>query len=467
MQNKAVIKKLKLICKTISKEEDLLLIEKYSFDWRNKYRNYALCISFPKTKSELAKLLKFCNKHSLTVIPQGGNTGLVGGSAPIDNNKSIIINLEKMNNIINIDIKNNFIECEAGAILATVINECKKLNYFFPINISSSGSCQIGGLVATNAGGINVIKYGSIRNNILDLEVALANGKILNMGSKVVKDNTGYSLKDIFCGSEGTLGIISKVSIKIYPKSGNNLDFFLSFENLKSLFNAYHLIQSNFSGKIEACELISDYSFVLCLRYKFIMRSFFKNKSKYYMLIKFNINEDKNYFIENFYSILSKLNDDITEILVSQSSRQSEEFWNFRHNLTEAQKKDGKLVAFDISIPIDKLEIFLQEAKKNINKLLPHINYHIFGHLGDSNIHFNLIEPHNYTDDFHKNEKDFNNVVYELLMKYGGSISAEHGIGQLKKKDLKITKSKIEISTMKSIKKTLDPKSILNPGKIF
>ena len=456
--------KINSICKFITYKENKELIKIYSADWRKRFSNICLGVAFPKSTSEVSKIVKFASENNLKLIPQGGNTGLVGGTSPTKNKAEIIINLEKMDKVINIDEDNKSIELQSGVIVEKVVSELEKKNFTFPLNMSSIGSSQVGGTIATNAGGMNVIKYGSIRNNILSLEVVLANGEVLNLGSNLIKDNTGYNLKDLFCGSEGTLGIITKARIKIYPKPIDHSSIFISINSIKSLLIVFGYLNRNFLDKIERIEFISDLSFELCLKHNLLDRRFFEKKSNYYLLVKFIYFENSEINLENVYT---NLKGNFEEFLISQNEKQSLDFWKFRESLTEAQKIDGKLIGFDLSIPINHLENFLLQSQYKINELLPETKFHIFGHLGDSNIHFNLIEPENIKKDFYSYEKKIKHIVNNLIIKFGGSVSAEHGIGILKKDDFKRTKSTKEIKLMKNIKKLFDPKNILNPNKIF
>ena len=456
--------KINSICKFITYKENEELIKIYSADWRKRFSNICLGVAFPKSTNEVSKIVKFASENNLKLIPQGGNTGLVGGTSPTKNKAEIIINLEKMDKVINIDEDNKSIELQSGVIVEKVVSELEKKNFTFPLNMSSIGSSQVGGTIATNAGGMNVIKYGSIRNNILSLEVVLANGEVLNLGSNLIKDNTGYNLKDLFCGSEGTLGIITKARIKIYPKPIDHSSIFISINSIKSLLIVFRYLNRNFLDKIERIEFISDLSFELCLKHNLLDRRFFEKKSNYYLLVKFIYFENSEINLENIYT---NLKGNFEEFLISQNEKQSLDFWKFRESLTEAQKIDGKLIGFDLSIPINHLENFLLQSQYKINELLPETKFHIFGHLGDSNIHFNLIEPENMKKDFYSYEKKIKNIINNLIIKFGGSVSAEHGIGILKKDDFKKTKSTKEIKLMKNIKKLFDPKNILNPNKIF
>lgn len=467
MKQSFIKKKLNSISKFTSYEDDYELVKSYSIDWRKRFSNIAFGIIFPKSSKEISQIVKLSNKYNLKLVPQGGNTGLVGGTSPSKNKIEIIINLSKMNKILEIDKNTQTIELQSGVIAENAIKELEKLNYIFPIEMSSIGSSQIGGIIATNAGGMNVVKYGLVRNNILELEVVMASGEIMNVGSNLIKDNTGYNLKDIFCGSEGTLAIITKARIKIFPKPVDDLTMFISLRSIKDVIKSLEYINKNYFYKIERIELISDYSFELCLKHNLIKKRFFQKKTEYYLLIKFIYFNSSEKNLENFENLFLNLENNIEDILIAQNEKQSTDFWKFREQLTEAQKIEGKLIGFDLSIPINKLEQFLYKSKKMIRKILPGINFHIFGHMGDSNIHFNLIEPIKFKKDFYSYEGKIKKIINELILEFKGSISAEHGIGMLKRSEFKETKNLKEIKLMKKIKKLLDPKNIFNPNKIF
>ena len=467
MKKKLLTQKLKSICKFVTYEEDLELNKKHSSDWRGRFSNISLGVIFPNSAMEVSKIVKLANQYNLKLIPQGGNTGLVGGTAPSKNKKQIILNLEKMNKILEIDEQNQSIYLEAGAIIENANSKLENKEFIFPLNMSSIGSSQVGGAIATNAGGMNVVRYGSMRNNILSLEVILANGEILSLGSNLIKDNTGYNLKDIFCGSEGTLGIITKARIKIHPKPIDHSTCFISINSFENVINIFNYMRKNLADNIERIEFISDLSFELCLKHKLLNKRFFQKKTEYYLLIKFiyfNVSKTNSENIEKFFSTQEN---NCEEFLLAQNEKESIDFWGFRESLTEAQKIDGKLIGFDISVPINNIQIFLSESKKKIEEIVPKIKFHIFGHLGDSNIHFNLIEPDNFKKDFYKFEKRIKKIINKLIIKYEGSVSAEHGIGMLKKDDFKSTKNIKEIKLMKKIKNLFDEKNILNKDKIF
>ena len=443
-------------------------LTKYNKDWRGFYNNMSLCVVFPMNTKILKEITKFCFENNIKIVPQGGNTSLTGASVPTYQNQEIIINFSKMNKILEIDKSNLTVSVEAGLILDNLKEALDREDLYFPINLSSSGSCMIGGNIATNAGGINALKYGTMKDNIIGVEMITGKGTLLSSLSKMKKNNTGYDLKSIVSGSEGTLGMISKALLKIYPKPTDSFTFFVAYENLNLCIESFKQIRNIYYDKLESAELIPNYSFEVCLKNNFINKHFFKTKNPWYVMYRLNLYENKLNFqniFENNYPVLDKF---IKEILIPTSIEQENKIWKFRDDLVEAYKMEGKVVTNDISIPLDKIDIFFKTATNHLNKKPMEINLHPFGHLGDNNIHFNMVLP-NIEDlnSYIKIRDEIYLYINDLVQSYGGSFSAEHGIGQIKKDSLLKYKTASEIEIMKNIKKIFDPKNILNDGKIF
>ena len=443
-------------------------LTKYSKDWRGFYNNKSLCVVFPINTKTLKEIVIFCFENDIKIVPQGGNTSLTGASVPTYKSQEIIINFSKMDKILEIDKSNLTVLVEAGLILDNLKENLDKEGLYFPINLSSSGSCMIGGNIATNAGGINALKYGTMKDNIIGLEMITGKGTLLSSLSKMKKNNTGYDLKSIVSGSEGTLGMISKALLKIYPKPTDSFTFFVAYENLNLCIESFKQIRNIYYDKLESAELIPNYSFEVCLKNNFINKHFFKTKNPWYVMYRLNLYENKLNFqniFENNYPVLDKF---IKEILIPTSIEQENKIWKFRDDLVEAYKMEGKVVTNDISIPLDKIDIFFKTAASHLNKIPMEIKLHPFGHLGDNNIHFNMVLP-NIEDlnSYIKIRDEIYLYINDLVQSYGGSFSAEHGIGQIKKDSLLKYKTPSEIEIMKNIKKIFDPKNILNEGKIF
>ena len=443
-------------------------LTKYSKDWRGFYNNKSLCVVFPINTKTLKEIVIFCFENDIKIVPQGGNTSLTGASVPTYKSQEIIINFSKMDKILEIDKSNLTVLVEAGLILDNLKENLDKEGLYFPINLSSSGSCMIGGNIATNAGGINALKYGTMKDNLIGIEMITGNGTLLSNLSKMKKNNTGYDLKSIVSSSEGTLGMISKALLKIYPKPTDSFTFFVAYENLNLCIESFKQIRNIYYDKLESAELIPNYSFEVCLKNNFINKHFFKTKNPWYVMYRLNLYENKLNFqniFENNYPVLDKF---IKEILIPTSIEQENKIWKFRDDLVEAYKMEGKVVTNDISIPLDKIDIFFKTAASHLNKIPIEIKLHPFGHLGDNNIHFNMVLP-NIEDlnSYIKIRDEIYLYINDLVQSYGGSFSAEHGIGQIKKDSLLKYRTSSEIEIMKNIKKIFDPKNILNDGKIF
>ena len=466
--NKNLFEQLKLIVtkkNIITNKKDL---EKYNKDWRGFYNNKSLCVIFPENVNILKQIVEFCFEKKIKIVPQAGNTSLTGASVPTYNNKEIIINFSKMNKILEVDKSNLTILVESGLILDELKEFLEKENLYFPIDLSSSGSCMIGGNIATNAGGINALKYGSMKDNVIGLEIVSGDGSILTSLSKMKKNNSGYDLKSIICNSEGTLGLISKALLKVYPKPFDSFTFFASYKDLKVCIDSFKQIRDLFYDKLESAELIPNLSFDICIKNNFLKKHFFKKELPWYVIFRFNLYESKKQFQNKFEDQFELISENISDILIPSSIDQEKKIWKFRDDLVEAYKINSKIITNDISIPLNKMEKFFDVAEYNIKKITPNIQFHPFGHIGDGNIHFNMIVPQSISRGSYIQIRDRIYIyINNLVEDFGGSFSAEHGIGQIKKTSLLKFKSKNEIRLMKNLKKVFDPKSILNHGKIF
>jgi len=327
---------------------------------------------------------------------------------------------------------------------------------------------MIGGNIATNAGGINALKYGSMRDNVIGLEIVSGDGSILTSLSKMKKNNTGYDLKSTICNSEGTLGLISKALLKVYPKPLDNFTFFVAYKDLKVCVESFKQIRNLFYDKLESAELIPNLSFEFCVKNNFLKKHFFEKNHPWYIIFRLNLFENIINFQKDFENRFELISNNISDILIPNSIDQEKKIWKFRDDLVEAYKMEGKIVTNDISVPLNKMEEFFSVAQNNILKMMPNIQFHPFGHIGDGNIHFNMIIPQINSSESHIKLRDrIYSYINDLVEDFEGSFSAEHGIGQIKKNSLLKYKSEYEINLMKNLKKVFDPKNILNPGKIF
>ena len=442
-------------------------MQKYLKEWRGVYTGVAGAIVKPKSTIEVSNILKFAYKKNISCIPQGGNTGLVGGQIPF-NKDHIVISLERLNKIREINPTDQSVTVEAGLILSDLQKKCEENNLIFPLSLASEGSCSLGGNIASNAGGVAVLYYGNTRELVMGLEVVLSDGSIINNLKTLIKDNTGYSIKDLFVGSEGTLGVITAATLKVFPKPKNIYTALLSVNSPKQSIEILNYIRNNLSIPLTAFELMNNFSIELVNKHM-DKASIPIEKFKWLILVEFSsieVSKNEKDKIENLLNEILHQNL-AKDIFISQSSKQAKDMWYIRESISEAQKKEGGSIKNDISIPIKDISKFINNAEKISKKVIPGSRSVIFGHIGDGNIHFNISQPvKSDKDKFIKKDKKLRKKINDLTIELNGSISAEHGIGLTKKADLKKYMKK-DVELFKLIKKSFDPKNIMNPGKII
>ena len=442
-------------------------MQKYLKEWRGVYTGVAGAIVKPKSTKEVSNILKFAYRENISCIPQGGNTGLVGGQIPF-NKDHIVISLERLNKIREINPTDQSVTVEAGLILSDLQKKCDENNLIFPLSLASEGSCSLGGNIASNAGGVAVLYYGNTRELVMGLEVVLSDGSIINNLKTLIKDNTGYSIKDLFVGSEGTLGVITAATLKVFPKPKNTYTALLSVNSPKQSIEILNYIRNNLSIPLTAFELMNNFSIELVNKHM-DKAPIPIEKFKWLILVEFSsieVSKNEKDKIENLLNEI--LHQDLAkDIFISQSSKQAKDMWYIRESISEAQKKEGGSIKNDISIPIKDISKFINNAEKISKEVIPGSRSVIFGHIGDGNIHFNISQPiKSDKDKFIKKDKKLRKKINDLTIELNGSISAEHGIGLTKKADLKKYMKK-DVELFKLIKKSFDPKNIMNPGKII
>ena len=442
-------------------------MQKYLKEWRGVYTGVAGAIVKPKSTKEVSNILKFAYRKNISCIPQGGNTGLVGGQIPF-NRDHIVISLERLNKIREINPTDQSVTVEAGLILSDLQKKCDENNLIFPLSLASEGSCSLGGNIASNAGGVAVLYYGNTRELVMGLEVVLSDGSIINNLKTLIKDNTGYSIKDLFVGSEGTLGVITAATLKVFPKPKNIYTALLSVNSPKQSIEILNHIRNNLSIPLTAFELMNNFSIELVNKHM-DKTSIPIEKFKWLILVEFSsieVSKNEKDKIENLLNEILHQNL-AKDIFFSQSLKQAKDMWYIRESISEAQKKEGGSIKNDISIPIKDISKFINNAEKISKEVIPGSRSVIFGHIGDGNIHFNISQPiKSNKDKFLKKDKKLRKKINDLTIELNGSISAEHGIGLTKKADLKKYMKK-DVELFKLIKKSLDPKNIMNPGKII
>ena len=449
--------------------DDVLKMDSYLSDWRNQFKGLSPLILKPSNTQMISEIIVICNNHHIGIVPQGGNTSLVGGSTPSDSGLEIILSLEKMNKILDIDPINFTMTLEAGCILSEVQDAAQKCDRIFPLSLAAEGSCQIGGNLSTNAGGTAVLHYGNAKELVLGLEVVLANGTIMSSLKQLRKDNTGYDLKQLFLGSEGTLGIITKAVLKLFPVPVNRVTSIVAMNSLESTINLLARLRETTGDSISAFEYI-DRACIEILSEVESMKDIFNQKYDHYALVELSSsrnNEDLKLLLED--SISDSIEDDIVaDAIIANSETQAAQFWSLRETLPGLLKNIGESIAFDISVPISLLPKLIKEAKKTCNVICENSKVFIFGHVGDGNIHYYFFKSSATSNNkFLAMKDEIKSSIYQIISDLDGSFSAEHGIGLAKKQELKKFSSKAEIQLMIAIKKTLDPHNIMNPGKIL
>lgn len=438
--------------------------EKSRFDhiWKTDIPTSALAVVFPKSTNELSSIMKVCFEKNQKILVQGGLTNLVGSTKTFKD--EIIISLDRMNRIEEIDKKSRTITLQSGVIVEDAINAVNEKDLLLPLNFGAKGSAQIGGVVSTNAGGLRVLKYGMTRGLVLGLEAVLSNGKIISSMKKVIKDNSGYDLKQLFIGSEGTLGIVTKVILKLEEKPESRCSALVALKNYDNVVNLLKFIEKGLSGTLTGFELMWNETYKT-------MRDSNENYSpllpsihRFYVFIE-SLGSNLNNDFDRLSELISEAAEQnlIEDAIVAQNEREQKIIWDMREDVSVLAKKSKFDQHFDISLPIPVIDKEIQIATQKLKKLLFVEHVFTFGHVADGNIHFIIGKNENSII----NTEKINQIIYSNLKKNGGSVSAEHGIGLDKKKYLYTSKSTEEINLMKTLKEILDPKNILNPGRVI
>ena len=442
----------------------------YLTDWRKRYTGKALAVVLPKTAQEVAKIVQLCAANQIAVVPQGGHTGFCGGATPDDSGKQIVLNLKRMNTIREIDVANQTITLEAGCILQAVQEKAAEQDFLFPLSLGAEGSCMIGGNLATNAGGTNVLRYGNTRDLCLGLEVVTAQGEIWNGLKGLRKDNTGYDLRDLFIGSEGTLGIITAAVMKLYPLPISQWTTLVAADSVASTIALLNLFQKRATSLLTGFEMMTQESLALNEKHFPQMANPLKGNPPYTVLIELSDHESEAHVRQLLETILEEAFEAglIADAVIANSLAQANTFWQMREHITLAQAQEGANLKHDITIPLSALQSFIQETDTLMRLKYPGVRIINFGHLGDGNLHYNIAPPLGVDPKAFNlvNEKPIHELIYDQVERCQGSISAEHGVGQLKLDGLRAHKGEVAHDLMKTLKRALDPQNILNPHKV-
>lgn len=447
-------------------------------DWHGQYHGQALAVVMPETTAQVADIMAFADANDIVVVPQGGNTGFMGGATPDADGRTILLSLRRMNRIREIDATNMSMTVEAGCVLQSLHEETEKQGLYFPLNLAAKGSCTIGGNLGTNAGGLNVVRYGTTRELTLGLEVVLMGGRVLNMLGGLRKDNTGYDLRNLFVGSEGTLGVITAATMKLFPLPVARATAFAEVRDVDAAVTLLHRLQAASGGGVEAFELIpADILHVLFHHFPNIPQPL-ATRGKMNVLMEIaSTNPASGITDDTGQSPLRTIIEDtlgtaledglVLDATIAASEAQRQALWDVRETAPESHKMSAGVARSDISLPQSALAPFYDEMVAGIRAIDPNLWICGYGHIGDGNLHFNLIADEKSNVDFDSKKKDLYELLYEKVAKYNGSISAEHGIGQTKRAQLAKVKSREILDVMRAIKASIDPKNLMNPGKVI
>jgi FAD/FMN-containing dehydrogenase len=441
-------------------------IAPYVTEERDLFRGRSPLVLRPGSTSEVSAICKLANEHRIALVPQGGNTGLVGGQTP--HNGEVVVSLRRMDKIRDIDTASNTMTCEAGVILQVAQQRAAEVDRLFPLSLGAEGSCTIGGNLSTNAGGTAALAYGVAREMAIGVEVVLADGRVLNALSKLKKDNTGYDLRNLFIGAEGTLGIITAATLKLFPKPRAIETAYAGLKSPAQALKLLEISQNEAGSSLTSFELLADIAVDFSIRHGIDVRDPLTTKHPWYVLMELSsVRDDARAALE---SILARAMEQgiVDDAMIAANLSQRQALWKLRDEMSAAQKPEGGSIKHDISVPVAAVPAFIEEANAAVVKLIPGSRPVPFGHLGDGNIHYNVSQPvGGNTADFMARWHDVNKVVFDIVLRMGGSISAEHGIGVLKRDELPDVKDKVAIELMKSFKALLDPNGIMNPGKVL
>jgi FAD/FMN-containing dehydrogenase len=439
--------------------------EGYLVEERGLYHGHTPLVLRPGSVAEVAAILRLANETKTPIVPQGGNTGLVGGQVP--HGGEVLLSLRRLNRIREVDATSNAMTCEAGVVLAKAQAAAADVDRLFPLSLGAEGSCTIGGNLSTNAGGTSALAYGVARDLVLGLEVVLADGQIWHGLNKLKKDNTGYDLKHLFMGAEGTLGVITAAVLKLFPRPRAVETAFIGLPSPRAAIALLNLVQERTGGAATSFELIKSLGLELALRHGRGVRDPLPSKHPWYVLLQLSSQSAGLRAVMEDVLAAAAERGLIEDATIAESLDQAKAFWHIREILPEVQKPEGGSVKHDVSVPIALVPQFLEQADAAVEKLIPGIRPVPFGHVGDGNIHYNVSQPVGADKEaFLVRWYEVNAVVDDVVAKLGGSISAEHGIGVMKRDLLPGVKDPVALNLMRTLKRTLDPNNILNPGKV-
>jgi FAD/FMN-containing dehydrogenase len=445
---------------------------KYLHDWRDRHGGRAACIVLPRTTAEVSAVLALCNELAVAVFPQGGNTSVCGGSVPSEDGRGVVVSLERLNRIREVNPQNNSITVEAGCVLATVQEAAKAVDRYFPLSLGAEGSCQIGGNLATNAGGTSVVRFGNTRDLVLGIEAVLPDGRIWSGLRTLRKDNSGYDLKNLFIGSEGTLGVITAAALKLFPLASTTVTAMFSFNSVEDAVALGARLQKHFPGELVALELMSLSETEIVLRHIAGSVCPLGERGAWQLIVELAASTPAESLADQLTACVeSELAGGVLrDAVIASSESQRQTIWHLRHNVTEANKREGMGLTHDIAVPVYRIPDFVNQAGTMVARDHPGAQVVVVGHIGDGNLHYIVMFPHplwQATADKAACQLQLAHALYDIAVAMGGTFSAEHGIGSLHLHEMAKYKDSVEIALMWQLKNTLDPKGIMNPGRVL
>jgi FAD/FMN-containing dehydrogenase len=443
----------------------------WEVDWRKRSYGKALAVVRPGNTEEVAQVVKACLAARVSLVPQGGNTGLVVGSTPDDSGSQLVLSLQRLRAVREIDAANLTITVEAGCVLQHLQEAALQAGFLFPLSLAAEGSCTIGGNLATNAGGTQVLRYGNARELCLGLEVVTAAGEVWHGLSGLRKDNTGYDLRDLYIGSEGTLGVITAATLKLYPLPAARLTAWAAVASMDEAVALLGLAQQHLGANLTGFEVMGQFALSLVVKHFAQLKVPFHDSAAFGVLLECSDQESETHARALFERLLEAAlaKGCISDAVVAESLAQARQLWHVRESIPLAQAEEGLNIKHDISVPVSRIPEFVRNTDALLQKEIPGVRLVNFGHLGDGNLHYNVQAPAGVDAQafLREHEDEVNNLVFDTVQRFGGSISAEHGVGTLKVSKLEQHKSPVALGLMRSIKTALDPHKLMNPGKLL
>ncbi len=441
----------------------------FAVDWRKRWSGRPLAVVKPGSTAETAAVVALCAATGTAVVPQGGNTGLCGGATPDPSGRQLVVSLSRMNRVRALDTVNNTITVEAGCVLASVQQAADEADRLFPLSLAAEGSCQIGGNLSTNAGGVQVLRYGNARELVLGLEAVLPSGEVWDGLRGLRKDNTGYDLKQLFIGAEGTLGVITAAVLKLFPRPRARATALVALASPAEALRLLALVQSRCGDRLTAFELVSALCVELVRRHMPRVPAPFATAYPYYVLLELadTVDDGVGALLEAVLAWAIE-HGVALDAAIAASAAHARAMWALRENISEAQAAEGPNVKHDISLPISRIPAFIERCDRCLADAFPGVRMVTFGHLGDGNLHYNAAQPAGAeAEPFVARSAEINRIVHDCVHEFGGSISAEHGLGQYKRTEILRYKQPAEIALMRAVKRAIDPLGIMNPGKVL